>query len=250
MLITLNVVQDSIMNKEMIMKKLLITALLVLGVATTSFAGTWCKWDGSQPTDCLRDRNGVIYVGTAGISGGEANFNSHGFYEKVITRPALVDGNMYTSATYTFDGTTITGEMQQEADPENTLQAAKIRKYQEVRRVADAQQAEECSYSGFTIPQKTRTLMAEAISANKTMTYEAINESTGFYQGFERTPAQAQAVLDACLTDYETANQKLYVDNPDSAEADDSLVDDIKACVDHACVEAINWNYKLVVSGT
>jgi hypothetical protein len=140
--------------------------------------------------------------------------------------------------------------MQQEADPNNTLQAAKIRKYQALRRTADAQQAAECSYSGFTIPQKTRTLMAEAISANKTMTYEAINESTGFYQGFERTPAQAQAVLDACLTDYETANQKLYVDNPDSAEAGDSLIEDIKTCVDRACVDAIHWNYKLVPSGT
>jgi hypothetical protein len=232
------------------MKGVVISIFLMM-IAVPVYASTWCKWENSTPVNCTRDRSGTLRVDDMALSGGEAQFNSKGYYKKVTVRPILEQGNRYTDINYTFDGSIITATYTQGPDPNKTIPALKIQKYQDMKAQADKIKTEDCSYNGFTIPQKTRTLMVEAISANKTMTYEAINESTGFYQGLERTPAQAQIVLDACLDTFEAANQRLYVDHPDTTgDNTDGLVPQIKACVDRECIDNITWDYSLEPSGT
>jgi hypothetical protein len=236
------------------MKKWIITLLLIL-VASPAMADRYCKWENDMPKDCQREGriNQLDYLELEnGTKIARAAYNRYGFYKVITERPPLAEGNRYAGHSFTFDGSIIVRTIGQvpNIDGSGSLKDFKIQKYQSFKSIADGKKEGDCSYGGFTIPEETRMLMTEAIVAGKTVTYEVMDESTGFYKGFVRTPAQAKVVLDSCLTDFESASRKLYIDNPDTPETGDGLINAIKACVTFECVDSIEWDYIPPPSGT
>lgn len=68
------------------MKKLILILVLI---PTISFAGQWCKWDGSKGVSCQGDSKGYIIVDNGFKVSTESILNGHGFYELTITEPTV-----------------------------------------------------------------------------------------------------------------------------------------------------------------
>jgi len=92
--------------------------------------------------------------------------------------------------------------------------------------------------------------MRDAIVADKTMVFAVIDNNTGFYTGLERTPAQAIQALSLCLDDEDVASRKLYVDDPDTPEANDGMVNKILDCVNKTCLDELMWEPIISETGT
>jgi len=84
------------------MKKLLFAILFVL-IASPAIS-RWCYWNGTSGESCQTDNKGYLKVDSVGISGGEINYNSHGFYELTITQPTLADDETKDAEVWSKDG--------------------------------------------------------------------------------------------------------------------------------------------------
>jgi hypothetical protein len=69
--------------------KYLLTAIFVL-LATVASAEQYCTWTGTEVGNCVSVNSGVVRLPSGlNVSGGEGNFNSHGYYKLVQTIPSF-----------------------------------------------------------------------------------------------------------------------------------------------------------------
>ena len=239
------------------MKKIFLVLILVL-FATPAFASTWCMWDGAVSYDCQRAT--ILGSGTelivleSGLKvGGEgADKNVRGFYKMIYGEsPPLSEGEMYLDYTESFANNNITRIKSVALNPNSpTLADSKWQKYWQMMNYVTAVREGNCSYSGYLIPESTRTLMVEAIASGKTITYEVFDEANARPAGFVRTAEQAAIVLALCLDLVEVANSKMYIDHPDTEALDDGIADQVMDCPNTLCLDAIEWGPSYIEGST
>lgn len=88
------------------MKKLFIFSLL-LCLASTSFAGQWCEWDGLAGINCQSDSRGYILIDGFKVST-PAIANTKGFYRLVVTPASLGPDQVVGAEIWGFTANEIT----------------------------------------------------------------------------------------------------------------------------------------------
>jgi hypothetical protein len=87
------------------MKKFII--LLALLIASPAFGATWCKWSGTEATDCKSDSRKYISVDT-GLPIGPESYAAYGYYELQTITPVIGADQIRDEIQWSFDGTIIT----------------------------------------------------------------------------------------------------------------------------------------------
>lgn len=70
------------------MKKILLSMLFVVLLATHSIASQWCQWDGSKGDNCQSDHRGYIVIDGYNVKT-PSIANAAGYYNVVETYPTI-----------------------------------------------------------------------------------------------------------------------------------------------------------------
>lgn len=82
-----------------------ILVMMFVFLASPVFAANWCRWDVAtgKGYGCVNDNRGYIKIHTGlRVGGGPDNYNSHGYYNLIITEPTIADNYKKDAKVWSF----------------------------------------------------------------------------------------------------------------------------------------------------